>query len=78
MIFNFLFFVTVGHFGSVLLVTGQEHVIHEQTLKSNAISVTGKSTVMDLRYDSTSEFYNQTDSDVESGHVRTLLSLMKS
>ena len=56
MIFNFLFFITVGHFGTVLLVTGQEHVIHGHTLKSNAISVTGKSTVMDFRYDSTSKF----------------------
>ena len=56
MIFNFLFLITVGHFGTVLLVTGQEHVIHEHTLKSNAILVTGKLTVMDFRYDSTSEF----------------------
>ena len=49
MIFNFLFFITVGHFGTVLLVTGQEHVIHEHTLKSNAISVTGKPTVIDFQ-----------------------------
>ena len=41
MIFKFLFFISIGHFGPALVV-GQEQGRHEHTLTSNAVSTTHK------------------------------------
>ena len=50
MIFKFLFFISVGHFGPALVV-GQENGRHEHTLTSNAVSATRKPKVWDLIFD---------------------------
>ena len=50
MIFKFLFFISVGHFGPSLVI-GQEHGRHEHTLTSNAVSTTQKPKVWDLIFD---------------------------
>ena len=47
MIFKFLFFISIGHFGPALVV-GQENGRHEHTLTSNAVSTTQKPKVWDL------------------------------
>ena len=49
MIFQFLFFISVGHLGPSLVV-GLEHGLHERTLTSNAISTTQKSKVWDFYF----------------------------
>ena len=47
MIFNILFFISIGHFGPSVVV-GQEHGQHEHTLTSNANSTTQKPKVWDF------------------------------